>query len=122
MTNPPLGVVLRHLCTMVEAEGLTTRSDGQFLRQFTATGDEAAFAVLLRRHGPMVLGVCRRVLPCLQDSEDVFQATFLLLARRAGSIRKLESVSSWLHGVAYRLAVAAKTQAANPQAHERRAA
>src|SRR5262249_28844244 len=76
----------------------------------------------LRRHGPMVLGVCRRVLVRIHDAEDVFQATFMLLARKAGSIRKQESVGSWLQGAAYRLAVTAKSQAACRQAPERRAA
>jgi RNA polymerase sigma factor (sigma-70 family) len=122
MINAPLGIVLRHLCTKVQAEGFTTQSDGQLLERFTGTRDETAFALLLRRHGPMVLGVCRRVLPCFQDAEDVFQATFLLLARKAGSIRKQESVGSWLHGVAYRLAVTAKTQAVNRKVHEKQAA
>jgi RNA polymerase sigma factor (sigma-70 family) len=119
MTNPPLGVVLRHLRIMVDAGGVASQTDGQLLERFTARRDETAFATLLRRHGPMVLGVCRRVLPRVQDAEDVFQATFLLLARKAGSIRKHESVGSWLHGVAYRLAMAAKTQAVCRRAHER---
>src|SRR5229473_1512167 len=122
MTNAPLGVVLRHIHTQVDAESFAAESDGQLLERFTSRRDESAFASLMRRHGPMVFGVCRRVLPRVHDSEDVFQATFLLLARKAGSIRKQESVGSWLHGVAYRLAVAAKTQAARRQAHERRAA
>ena len=70
----------------------------------------------------MVLSVSQRVLHRVQDAEDVFQATFLLLARKAGSIRKRESVSSWLHGVAHRLAIRAKAQAARWQAHEKQAA
>jgi RNA polymerase sigma factor (sigma-70 family) len=122
MTHAPLGVVLRHLRTLVDAETRAAETDGHLLARFTAHRDEAAFATLLRRHGPMVLAVCRRVLACLPDAEDVFQATFLLLARKAASIRKHESVGSWLHGVAYRLAVAAKTQARCRQVHERRAA
>jgi RNA polymerase sigma factor (sigma-70 family) len=122
MTNAPLGVVLRHIRTMVAVENLAAETDGQLLHRFTSSRDESAFASLLRRHGPMVLAVCRRVLPRVQDAEDVFQATFLLLARKAGSIRKSESVGSWLHGVAYRLSLAAKAQAACRQAHERRAA
>jgi RNA polymerase sigma factor (sigma-70 family) len=103
------------------AEGLADTPDGQLLERFCARQEEAAFAALLRRHGPMVLGVARRVLGQEQDAEDVLQATFLLLARKVGSIRKRESVGSWLYGVAYRLAVEAKGQRARRQAHERRA-
>jgi RNA polymerase sigma factor (sigma-70 family) len=96
-------------------------SDGQLLERFLARRDEAAFAVLLRRHGGMVLRVCRRVLQHPQDAEDSFQATFLLLARNAGTIRKAESVASWLYGVAYRLAIKARAQAARRQAKEKQA-
>jgi RNA polymerase sigma factor (sigma-70 family) len=125
MSTAPLGIVLRHVRTMAEAESArkdAAQADGQLLKRFVMQRDEGAFALLLRRHGPMVLGVCRRVLPRLHDAEDVFQATFLLLARKAGSIRKRGSVGSWLHGVAFRLALAGKAQAACRQAHERRAA
>jgi RNA polymerase sigma factor (sigma-70 family) len=97
------------------------KSDGQLLEQFLVGRDEAAFTVLLRRHGGMVLRVCRRVLHQPQDAEDAFQATFLLLARNARAIRKAESVASWLYGVAYRLAIKARTQAARRQAREKQA-
>src|SRR5215468_10053137 len=120
MTNAPLGLVLRQLRRLA-SEGLADATDGELLERFGARQEEAAFAALLHRHGPMVLGVARRVLRQEQDAEDVFQAAFLLLARKAGSIRKRESVGSWLHGVAHRLALAAKTQAARRQTHERRA-
>jgi hypothetical protein len=82
MSNASLGVVLQHLRTLVDADSRTTETDGQLLGRFTASRDEAAFAALLGRHGPMVLGVCRRVLPSVHDAEDIFQATFLLLARK----------------------------------------
>src|SRR5437762_2365355 len=73
-------------------------SDGELVERFLLRRDEAAFAALVRRHGPMVLAVCRRLLGHAQDAEDAFQATFLLLVRRAGAIRRRESVGSWLYG------------------------
>jgi RNA polymerase sigma factor (sigma-70 family) len=79
-------------------------SDAALVQRFAADRDEAAFAELLRRHGPAVLGVCRRVLRHDQDAEDAFQATFFVLARKAGTIRRTASVGSWLYGVALRIA------------------
>jgi RNA polymerase sigma factor (sigma-70 family) len=121
MTDAPLGTLLRHLRGLFP-EPPTAVTDRGLLERFTAAGEEAAFAGLLRRHGPMVLGVCRRVLANAADAEDVFQATFLLLARKAASIRKGESVSSWLHAVAFRLALRARAQAATRRRRERQAA
>src|SRR5262249_58837083 len=103
MAGSPLGVLLRHLTGGSRGSALAESSDGQLLERFVTYHEEAAFAGLLRRHGPMVLSVCRRALANEQDREDVFQATFLLLARKAGSIRSRDSVGSWLHGVAHRL-------------------
>jgi RNA polymerase sigma factor (sigma-70 family) len=96
--------------------------DAQLLQRYLATCDESAFAALVCRHGPLVLGVARRVLGRLQDAEDVFQASFLLLARKAGTIRKRESVACWLHGVAYRLAVKARGRDVRRREHEKEAA
>ena len=86
-------------------------TDGQLLEHFTAQRDEASFAALVRRHGPLVFGVCRRLLQHEHDAEDAFQATFLVLVRKAGSIGKSESVGSWLYGVAYRIALKARATA-----------
>src|SRR5581483_4219517 len=96
--------------------------DADLLSRFVLHYDEAAFEVLLRRHGPMVLRVARRVLRSEPDAEDVFQATFLLLARKAGSIRKRASVASWLHGTAHRLALHARSERTRRQAKEQQAA
>src|SRR5262249_31318118 len=89
--------------------------------EFAAHGTETAFVAILKRHGAMVLRVCRRVLQHEQDAEDAFQATFLVLARRAAAIRKKEALASWLHGVAHRVALNVKRAAARGRAHEERA-
>src|SRR6185312_8951419 len=81
------------------------------LERFVRLQDTAAFAALVERHGPMVLGVCRRLLRRTEDAEDASQAVFLVLARKAGSVRKREALGSWLHGVACR--VARKARAAD---------
>jgi RNA polymerase sigma factor (sigma-70 family) len=96
-------------------------ADPDLLARYRDSGDAAALDLLVRRHGPMVLRVARRVLANAHDVDDVFQATFLVLARRARSIRKGESLASWLHGVAYRLALKVRAMAARRQAIERRA-
>src|SRR5437588_13009512 len=111
MADAQLGSVLRHLRGLSGGPP-SAASDRELLERFCGGRDEPAFAQLLRRHGPMVLGVGRRVLGREADAEDVFQATFLLLARKAGSIRKRESVGSWLHGVAHHLALKARAREA----------
>src|SRR5262245_30254985 len=82
--------------------------DSELLERFAASGDGAAFAELLRRHGPMVLALCRRLLGHLQDAEDAFQATFLVLASRPGAVRAAGSLAAWLHRVAQRAALRAR--------------
>jgi RNA polymerase sigma-70 factor (ECF subfamily) len=99
-------------------------SDGQLLERFVRRHDEAAeaaFEVLVERHGPMVLGVCRRVLRDLHDAEDAFQATFLVLVRKAGTVRERESVAEWLHGVAVRVSAHARVASARRRQVEQRA-
>jgi cytochrome c peroxidase len=113
--------ILQSIRRLVEDEGTRQLSDQHLLRQFTDQRDEAAFGALLRRHGPMVLDVCRGVLSDEADAEDAFQATFLILARKAASIRKAESVGSWLHGVAYRTALKARSHSTARQKTEARA-
>jgi RNA polymerase sigma factor (sigma-70 family) len=90
----------------------TGPSDPELLERFTRTGDEAAFAALVRRHHPMVLGVCRRLLHHAQDAEDACQAVFLVLARKAGSVRGREALAGWLYRVASRVATKARTTTA----------
>jgi RNA polymerase sigma factor (sigma-70 family) len=96
-------------------------TDEELLRAFTSRNDRPAFAALVGRHGPLVLAVCRRVLHHLPEAEDAFQATFFLLARKAGSIRKTASVAGWLHETAYRLSMNALRAAARRRRHERQA-
>ncbi len=93
-------------------------SEGALLERYVA-GDEATFAALVARHGPMVLGVCRRVLRDERDVEDAFQATFLVLVRRAAAIRDGERIGRWLHGVAHRVAVRARAHSTRRFVHER---
>ena len=113
--------ILRQLRSVLEGETTRALTDAQLLRRFAAEREEAAFAALMQRHARLVWGVCRHFLPREQDAEDAFQATFLVLARRAGSIRKSEAVGSWLYGVAYRVAMKARHSARKRQARERQA-
>jgi RNA polymerase sigma factor (sigma-70 family) len=113
--------ILRHLgrvALLQDGGGLT---DGQLLERFLSRRDEAAFEALVYRHGPMVLNVCHRVLRHHQDAEDAFQAAFLVLARKAPSLRSRELLGNWLYGVAYRTAMKARTMNARRRAREGRA-
>jgi RNA polymerase sigma factor (sigma-70 family) len=110
-----IGQLLRTVC----APSAEPQTDGQLLGQFLARRDEAAFVVLVRRHGPMVLGVCRRVLGNAHDAEDAFQATFLVLVRKAAALTGRAVLGDWLHGVARHTALNARRAAARRRAKER---
>jgi RNA polymerase sigma factor (sigma-70 family) len=104
MADQPCQPMLHHLRKLVGVSAGNEPPDRDLLARFVAHGDQAAFAALVERHGPMVLGLCRRVLRHTQNAEDAFQATFLVLARKAGSVRNPDALASFLHGVAYHAA------------------
>jgi RNA polymerase sigma factor (sigma-70 family) len=120
MTSGSLQPVLRHIHRLAGAHALGAPTDSELLARFAGAGEQTAFAALVRRHGPLVLGVCRRVLRQEQDAEDAFQATFLVLARKAGAITAGEALGGWLHAVALRTALEARRQAATRRRHEQR--
>ena len=115
MTRSLIQLVLRHA-----ADG--PGSDADLLGRFAATRDEAAFAALVRRHGPMVWAVCRQSVPNRADAEDAFQAVFLALAKSAGAVRKPEHLAGWLHGAAVRVAAKAKRSFLRRKMYEQRTA
>jgi RNA polymerase sigma factor (sigma-70 family) len=115
--------VLRHLNTLFHCGTSGQLSDAELLNRFVAGRDEAAeaaFAALVERHGAMVLGVCRRVLGNRHSAEDAFQATFLVLARKAAAIARREQLASWLYGVARHTALDARARAIRQEAKEKR--
>jgi RNA polymerase sigma factor (sigma-70 family) len=113
--------VVRQLRRVVARQDAAGRTDGQLLAAFLDQGDEVAFEALVRRLSPMVFGVCRRVVHNHHDAEDAFQATFLVLARKASTVRPRDQVAGWLHGVALRTALKAKVRAAKRRGRERQA-
>jgi RNA polymerase sigma factor (sigma-70 family) len=119
MANKQMSEVLEHLrqaALLRDGAGLT---DGQLLEDYLRRREEAALAALVRRHGPMVWGVCRRVLRNYHDAEDAFQATFLVLVRKAASVVPREMVANWLYGVAQQTALKARATTARRGARER---
>ena len=103
MTTATENVVVEHIHSMATSALAKAQTDRQLLERFTDCQEQSAFTALVRRHGRMVLGVCRRVLHHQQDAEDAFQATFLVLARKAPALHWHDSIGNWLYGVAYRL-------------------
>jgi RNA polymerase sigma factor (sigma-70 family) len=121
VAHAQLNSVLGHIRRLAAAPTAGCLTDAQLLERFLLQHDQAAFAALVKRYGPLVQKVCWRVLHHAQDVEDAFQATFLVLARNAASIRKRETLASWLHGAAYRTALRARRDAGRRQHHEREA-
>jgi RNA polymerase sigma factor (sigma-70 family) len=118
MATRQLGATLRRLRGLAATGHYAARSDRDLLCAYLDHDDQDAFAALVKRHGPLVLGVCCRVLLNEHAAEDAFQATFLLLARNVATIRKQSSLASWLYGVAYRVAQSAKRSAARRRRRE----
>ncbi len=117
MAQAPLRLLFQGLRRLTDRSG-GGLTDAQLLERYVNSRDEAAFEVLVWRHGPMVLGLCRRLLRHEADVEDAFQATFLALVRKAQSISKRDAVASWLYKVAYRIVLAARASAANRTTNE----
>ena len=112
------GEVVRQVGRLLGGGSVAALGEDRLLERFAAEGDGAAFEALVARHGPMVLGTCRRMLGDGHDVEDAFQATFLVLARRAGTIRDADRLGPWLHGVARRVARRARAQSARRRSVE----
>jgi DNA-directed RNA polymerase specialized sigma24 family protein len=104
--------ILGNVRQLFGAGTLVGMAEGQLLERFLSRRDEAAFELIVARHGPMVLGVCRRILNDPDDMEDAFQATFLVLVRKAHSLRRSDLLGNWLYGVAHRVAVRARANGA----------
>jgi len=118
MRHGQLNTVLLHIRSTVAARQTRELPDQELLERFVADHDEVAFTAILERHGGLVLGVCRRILRNEHDAEDACQATFLVLTRKAGTIRKGNSLASWLYGVAGRIARKLRTDAQRRSSHD----
>ena len=122
MTGTAFGTAFRHLRDLFGAGSVVGLGDGQLLSRYSGAKDEVAFEALVARHGPMVLATCRAILKNEHDVEDAFQATFFVLARKAGSIRGSDALGGWLHRVAYRASVQASLEAKKRRRKEAEAA
>jgi RNA polymerase sigma factor (sigma-70 family) len=121
----PRGAIQRQLRTVFNLGAIGELTDGQLLERFAIQGGEAAelaFAALVERHGPMVIRVCRHALGNPNDADDAFQATFLILVKKARSLWVRDSLGPWLHRVAHRVATRARLSAVRMREHEQRAA
>ncbi len=119
MTSGRYGLVLREVGRLLGGGTVGSLGAGQLLERFAVDRDEAAFEALVTRHGPMVLGTCRRMLADPHDVDDAFQATFLVLARKAGSIQDADRLGPWLHGVARRVATRSRALSSRRKSVER---
>lgn len=118
MADSQLSKVVRQLRGALTRQDIAGLTEAELWERYVQERDEAAFETLVHRHGPMVLGVCRRILRNEQDAEDAFQATFLVLVRRAASLQSPSTIANWLHGVAYRTSLQARSAAARRRARE----
>ena len=118
MASEPNRATLRHIDRLFQRGTTIGLDEGQLLARFESDRDESALEALVDRHGPMVLGVCRRLLANPADVDDAFQATFLILVRKAHALRDIHQLGPWLHGVAYRVAVRARADAVRRRALE----
>jgi RNA polymerase sigma factor (sigma-70 family) len=118
----PMNKVIQHLRNIARLQAAGERTDGQLLESFVSRRETAAIEALVRRHGPMVWGVCRRILRNHHDAEDAFQATFLVLVRKAATVMPREMVGNWLYGVAHQTALKARATRAKRQTRERQVA
>src|SRR6516165_3211115 len=119
MVRQPYGIVEQQIERLLQRGSLAGLSEWQLLERYATERDEAAFEAIVARHGPMVLGVCRRLLDDPEDIEDAFQATFLVLVRKAASLRDRDLLANWLYGVAHRVAVRARAQTYRRHRRER---
>jgi RNA polymerase sigma factor (sigma-70 family) len=120
VVNGGINRVVEHIRRSASVDAFGGLTDAELLARYAGQREEAAFEAIVRRHGPLVLGVCRRILGDTHSADDAFQATFLILARKAGAIRNAESVASWLHGVARRVATRARESGRTRRWYERR--